>query len=189
MGRTTYIGFYIDWFIEVCANMASLIIIISSGSLSIGIRLYINAMVKDMENTLNNDDFPTESSSSSDRAASWSTYFRGIEFHNEIIGRVCQSPPNQWLEPITVNLIQFPSYSQGGWIIIQCNGSDHLQYDVDVYHCTCVQFICDWIERRAELRHIRRNYWYISYTPINIRILLPLGTDYNGLVGNRCDFL
>lgn len=61
-----------------------MIILIQSGSIAIGVWLYINAMVTDLKIMLNDDDCLNES----ERVDAWSTYVRGIRFHNDIIGLV-----------------------------------------------------------------------------------------------------
>lgn len=49
IGREGYVGFFIDWVIELACLIADILSMIASGSLYVGIWLYISAMVKDMK--------------------------------------------------------------------------------------------------------------------------------------------
>lgn len=87
IGRTTYIGFFIDWLIESSAGMLVDVIVILSASFYIGTFLYINGMVTDMKIRVSSIDAestldqrhrltPTEK---------WQIYQEEIQFHIAII--------------------------------------------------------------------------------------------------------
>lgn len=78
MGRANYIGFYIDWSIEAIGSTSSYIILITSDLIYIGVFLYVDAMVKDMQIRIKSSDF-------SDQMNSWTMYVREMNFHIEII--------------------------------------------------------------------------------------------------------
>lgn len=76
IGRTCYLGFYIDWFIELTTGAACVIIIAINGSIYVGIFLYINGMVKDLKMRLSSELSPVRP---------WSIYIKEINHHVEII--------------------------------------------------------------------------------------------------------
>lgn len=78
MGRSTYIGFFIDWTLNWLFVVAPFLILNTTSSIYIGIFLYIDGMAKDMKlRLLLNENEPTQSKVSS--------YVEEIEFHKEII--------------------------------------------------------------------------------------------------------
>lgn len=92
MGRGSYIGFFVDWFIQAIACTSDFVVIILNASLFVGICFYINAMVTDMQmRTMpmkkkpNNRGWTLEPPESLSQKDAWSIYVEEIEFHNEII--------------------------------------------------------------------------------------------------------
>lgn len=49
IGRSSYLGFYIDWLLELIAVAADAVTLAINGSICVGIFLYINGMVDDMK--------------------------------------------------------------------------------------------------------------------------------------------
>lgn len=84
MGRTTYMGFYVDWFIEFACFAADPIAFASSVSIYVGMFLYINAMVEDVKMRLSSINF-NESAGEQDPMNIWSMYVAEIDLHVEII--------------------------------------------------------------------------------------------------------
>lgn len=77
IGRTTYIGFFIDWCIEVISVLGIFVTFISAGSFYVGMCLYINGMVEDMKIRMTSLDAA--------QMEIWSSNVRQIQFHNEIL--------------------------------------------------------------------------------------------------------
>lgn len=89
MGRTTYIGFLVDWFLDMIFIIANFISFNITASIFVGIFLYINGMVKDMKTrfTSINDDFAAcRAQQISQSNEIWSIYIQEIELHIGIIG-------------------------------------------------------------------------------------------------------
>lgn len=55
LGRNNYVGYAVDWIIELVAAVSCMIFVLINGSLYIGLCLYINAMVADMKTRLATD--------------------------------------------------------------------------------------------------------------------------------------
>lgn len=85
LGRTSYLHFFVDWFAEAFGNLSALMTIVISGSIFIGVGLYINSMAKDLENVLNDDGGPTKPNRTIGRMELWLTYAQQIDFHIKII--------------------------------------------------------------------------------------------------------
>lgn len=78
MGRTTYMGFFVDWTLNWLFVVAPFLILNTTSSIYIGIFLYIDGMVKDMKMRLMlSEDEPKESKVMS--------YVQEIEFHIKIV--------------------------------------------------------------------------------------------------------
>lgn len=100
IGRASYIGFFIDWFIESISILVTCIVFVSSGSSYFGIFLYINGMVRDMKMQLMSNGSLYCSKSESNEALKptkesceplkqmelWRCYVRELKFHIEIMG-------------------------------------------------------------------------------------------------------
>lgn len=84
MGRTTYKGFYVDWFIEFACFASDPILFTSSASIYVGLFLYINAMVKDVKMRLSLINL-NDSADEGHPANIWSNYVPEIDLHVEII--------------------------------------------------------------------------------------------------------
>lgn len=84
MGRTSYIGFFVDWFIESISTAALYATFILSVSIYVGIFLYIDGMVLDMrKRIISLNDVSTIRPRQLEK---WSIYLTEIQFHNDIIG-------------------------------------------------------------------------------------------------------
>lgn len=147
MGRDNYMGFFVDWSIEVIATTTGYMTVILSALFYIGMYLYINGMVNDMRMELmpNRPDSFKKPRHPLDQRKNWSIYVRQIEFHIEIIGyqltsRFALISFNQSNESI---FLIFVLHFQRSEIIMHHNGSDPVQYNIDMYHCYCVQFVCN----------------------------------------------
>lgn len=88
MGRDNYMGFFVDWSIEVIATTTGYMTVILSALFYIGMYLYIDGMVNDMRMELmpNRPDSFKKPRHPLDQRKKWSIYVRQIEFHIEIIG-------------------------------------------------------------------------------------------------------
>lgn len=76
-------GFYTDWFFLATCLATNAILLLASGSIYVGIILYINGMGKDMNArilTIERDSEVEESPRSA-----WSIYLQEINMHAEII--------------------------------------------------------------------------------------------------------
>lgn len=82
IGRTTYIGFYVDWALSAIPSLAYFITFITCGSMYVGAFIYINGMVAEMKMRLKSID----SANVTHTLKKWSIYVGEIELHNEIIG-------------------------------------------------------------------------------------------------------
>lgn len=85
MGRTGYIGFFVDWLIESLATFACSLIFTSSASLAVGVSFYINAMVEDMKIVVNFNDEPNKADRITYQMDSWFTYVQEIGLHIKMI--------------------------------------------------------------------------------------------------------
>lgn len=83
IGRTSYVGFFIDWFIELICFATVLLILIASGSIYIGISLYIIGMVEDLKMRIPSID--SDFVAQLNPASVWSIYVKEIDHHVEII--------------------------------------------------------------------------------------------------------
>lgn len=83
LGRESYFGFFVDWFIELIAEVMCLIVFVTSATLYIGLCLYINGMVMDMKTEMACSNFILDKKI--DLPNYWSTYAMTIDFHCEII--------------------------------------------------------------------------------------------------------
>lgn len=89
IGRANYMGFYIDWLIEVISSASGYAIVIMTASIYIGIFLYINGMVCDMKMRMKDleSDFTTKMPRhTTNHIRICSIYVEEIEFHLNIIG-------------------------------------------------------------------------------------------------------
>lgn len=87
IGRSDYLGFFIDWLVECLGTVAEFEMIIVSGSIYVGIFMYIDAMVSDIRMRFKTiaDELSVEAKPSLDNLRLWSAYVREIDFHIEII--------------------------------------------------------------------------------------------------------
>lgn len=88
LGRSNYIGFYVDCIIVVAGGAADFAAILLFGTIHAGFSLYINAMVKDMKirlEAIKDLQSPDEPRQPLYRMKIWSSYVREIKFHIEII--------------------------------------------------------------------------------------------------------
>lgn len=83
--QPSYIGFLIDWTIQLFGTVATYTIVTASASIFIGFFLYITGIVKDMKQRIERN-FDIETPKPSDLTEKWSIYVQEIRFHNEIIG-------------------------------------------------------------------------------------------------------
>lgn len=83
LGRTSYIGFYTDLLFIAACSASSAIIYIASGSIFVGIILYINGMVKDLNARI--IALEINSIAEESPASAWSIYLQEINMHVEII--------------------------------------------------------------------------------------------------------
>lgn len=96
LDRTTYMGFCVDWIIELFGTLVCLIMLILSVSFTLGVCLYINAMVTDMEIILNDDD----SNGPLERMEWWSRYVQEIAYHIKVIGCILRKSHFFVIDPI-----------------------------------------------------------------------------------------
>lgn len=85
MGRATYMGFFVDWFIELMCTFLLNIILFLSMFISIGICLYINGMVNDIKMRL----MPLGNDATNDalqQKRTWAIYVQEMNFHIQTIG-------------------------------------------------------------------------------------------------------
>lgn len=78
IGRETYHGYYADWITQAAVGIPYALIVTTIGSFYVGIYLYINGMVEDLEETLTRIDYYNEN-------FNWPTYVEVIHLHNTII--------------------------------------------------------------------------------------------------------
>lgn len=85
-----YIRFYADWLHQTIASLSSVTMFNSSGSMYIGLSLYINGMVQDLKKRIEKID--VDSTSIGDKSPSpmtqteiWLIYVKEMDFHMEII--------------------------------------------------------------------------------------------------------
>lgn len=78
LGRQTYFGYYVDWFIEALGSFIYTLSILCTGSIYVGIYLYINGMAEDLHGTLKRLD-------QAEAEDLWPTYVEEIRFHSEIL--------------------------------------------------------------------------------------------------------
>lgn len=83
-GRQTFVGFYVDWTIEVFTCLCYFTILTTSMSLIIGFCLYINGLVTDLRIQTSRIGSVKDEHSSLDGAA-WIGFVKEIQFHNQII--------------------------------------------------------------------------------------------------------
>lgn len=83
LGQSTYIGFYVDWSLEAVALISAFIILSAASSLFIGLLLYTNAMIADLNMRLMSIDDESEPELSQAGVEFWSVYV------HEIVGYFC----------------------------------------------------------------------------------------------------
>lgn len=89
MGRTNYIGFFLDNLMEFVGTIGCFMTIISSASIYIGIFMYINGMAKDMKmqlfliasNSAENSRQPMKNKDNEN----WTMLIQAVELHVEMI--------------------------------------------------------------------------------------------------------
>lgn len=81
IGRETYFGYYVDCFSEALGATSFTLTLLTTGSLYLGIYLYINGMADDLQATV-------EKLDQVEPEDMWATYVEEIRFHNEITGYV-----------------------------------------------------------------------------------------------------
>lgn len=81
MGRGTYFGFAVDWFIVSTAVASCYVVFITAALIYLGLCLYIKGMVMDMKAQLR----CLRSAEKMNQANRWAIYLKEITFHNEII--------------------------------------------------------------------------------------------------------
>lgn len=81
----SYTGFLIDWFIQFIAFTCYFSILVASGSLFIGLCLYITGMVEDIKLQLALLDEPLSTKNSVSRLHARSVYAKEIDFHINIL--------------------------------------------------------------------------------------------------------
>lgn len=86
LDRSTYIGFFVLWLMDLVLLAPSILLILMSASIYIGTFLYINAMVNDLKGRLaaivTNE--PDKQQPTPDKI--WPIYIQQIELHIDIIG-------------------------------------------------------------------------------------------------------
>lgn len=82
LGRDGYIGFAVDWTIEISMVVSYSAVVVVVGLLHAGLCQYINSMVMDMKIRIIGS--ANESHENIDQANRWSIYVTEIGFHNEI---------------------------------------------------------------------------------------------------------
>lgn len=91
-GRVTYLGFYIDWLIEMVTVSVGFLAVCVSASIHIGMFFYIHAMVGDMSTRLMAIDALELQQSAHqngkrfDSPRIWLIYVQEINFHLDIVG-------------------------------------------------------------------------------------------------------
>lgn len=76
----------IDWLMELVSVIGNATIITTSGSLFIGLCLYIGGMVTDVEKRISSiAQKSTDQTTRADHNKMWSIYVNELRFHNEII--------------------------------------------------------------------------------------------------------
>lgn len=83
VARANYIGFFVDWIIELIGNCVAYAMIIATASIFIGLHLYINGMMQDMRIRLTMR--AIDGDSTEEPTQMWPTYVEEIQFHIEII--------------------------------------------------------------------------------------------------------
>lgn len=86
LGRTTYIGFFVDWLLEAFSISVGFLIESASTSMFIGILYYISAMISDLNARIMSVNGCAAKESLQQRKALYSTYVDEMEFYTEIIG-------------------------------------------------------------------------------------------------------
>lgn len=159
LGQTTYIGFYVDWLIEVVAIVAGFTILAAASSLFIGMFVYINATIADSRMRLSS----IEPGHAIDQSAVkfWPVYLREINFHIDIIRWILHlSEAFKSLLSLNVEHGFVFSYLYGSYF--QCckiaglhSRCAHILRDIDQRNYARAQFVCDRTDRRAEFRGAR----------------------------------
>lgn len=85
LGRSTFFGFLLDWFIQATDGLANFVIFITSVSFYIGMFLYTTGMVRDMQARIIAIEDDPEHPQKMNQANKWPIYVREIQFHAEII--------------------------------------------------------------------------------------------------------
>lgn len=87
LGRTNYVGFFVDWSIQSVAIIGCFFVVLASGISYVGIFLYIHGMVADVQKRLESiGDGVTTQTTGSSSVQMWSIYRQQIDFHLKIIG-------------------------------------------------------------------------------------------------------
>lgn len=138
MGRTTYIGFFIDCSFQFIATAACYLIIIAGASVYVGIFHYINAMVKDMKMQMLSIEYDS-SIVSSQQDQTWLVYVQEVMFHVEVIRYIGYSILISFKRPD--NFHQLSTF-QCGQVIMRYDGIDFVQHHIHLYICDCIQYVC-----------------------------------------------
>lgn len=85
IGRTSYVGFFIDWFIVGVCSAIQIIIITTTGSMYIGIFLYIHGMVEDLKMRILSINTDILSEKGPTKQNTWPFYIEEIDLNVEII--------------------------------------------------------------------------------------------------------
>lgn len=88
LGRTTYVGYYLDWLLALAVSTGGFVIIASSVSIYIGIFLYITGMVTDMKTRIESieKELRTDQRQALNQIRVWTIFVQEIQFHTDIIG-------------------------------------------------------------------------------------------------------
>lgn len=87
IGRTTYVGFFIDWGFDTVSSIAYGVILTTSGSLFMGVSYYIHGMALDMRIRMRDLDARMIADKMDQRQIQrrWMDYISIIRLHNDII--------------------------------------------------------------------------------------------------------
>lgn len=144
IGRASYVGFYIDWIVEVLGFVADVTIITTTGTIYVGIFLYINGMVEDLKMRV----FPIDADFIGDiiPVDIWSIYVHEINLHAEIIKLFTIFALFHTADLICDDFNQFylfPAHrTQSGNVFKRSDESDFIQFDINLCDCHCIEFAC-----------------------------------------------
>lgn len=184
LGRTTYIGFFVDWLIQVATVLAAFVAIVLSVVSYVGLFLYINGMVDDLKMRMGLiEDNSSWTTSSLSQNKLWSTYVQAIDFHVEVLGYARKSLTSTLFRS---NFFKFFfCNSQHRRFAADHDEHDFIQSNSHVYNRHCFQLIRDWAEWFVKFRSNHCISEYGQYAWNDIRLLLFIRVYYTAFAGHR----